>query len=900
MLNNFPISDKHMKHPINFHPSKPWPRDNLIPILKTALWVKEFRFARQTALQWLTSFPGDMPVELIHGQALLGEGHIKQARRVAKKLWDRDPEYTEAQELLLNTGDSVESNANSNVIALGKKNISNKPGIENHLREAREALQAKNLPVAEIHIQQALVDEPESSLTALTHLRIIASRPDTPRQAVHSLAKHFHLRWPECVQFMLLLADSLIDSGDSEQAVAILHQAASFDITGQVIERLWGPNHPYINLWPTKLNAVVNNPIPASVKAVLGWNLLDANIPYLGEDSSEGFGSEPITIVGDLQKSETPIVEKSGMETDINVENQPGDSANPSNDLPETLRSVKAELESVGERLNKPAIAHSDGRYPTYIVFTTRHGLQDKYSRAGFAMLDAAMQELAEVIRSRPEWGAIVYYADDPACAAEMGLKPAQAGDAWSLKLALADIDKALKKKGAMIGALLIVGGPQVVPFHNLPNPTDDPDTEVPSDNPYATRDENYFIPEWPVGRLPDESGNNPAALLGNLQSISAFHANNRTRSLYWWDQLRMWLAGLFRSTCKTTYGSFGFSAEVWRKASLEVFQQIGSPKELVTSPPINIMEKGKQTGLSFSGKLGYFNLHGLADTGEWYGQRDPSNGSPGPDYPVALRTKDVLNGGRTPEIIFSEACYGAFVHKKTIENSLALKFLASGCRAVIGSTVMSYGSISTPLNAADLLGIAFWKNINEGIPVGDALRRAKIHLAREMHKRQGYLDGEDQKTLISFVLYGDPLAYPTKNSPGFEPLVGSKRKKTLVRPLSPPPKVKTVCDRAEVQGISDPIPDEIMTHIKRVVTQYLPGLQDATVSMSHEHLECACEGHNCPTGQLGVKAQPDIKPERRVITLSKSIPTEKHMHPTYARLTLDKTGKVVKVAVSR
>ena len=202
---------------------------------------------------------------------------------------------------------------------------------------------------------------------------------------------------------------------------------------------------------------------------------------------------------------------------------------------------MQTELERVGERLQKPALAHADGRYPTYIIFSTRRGLQQKYGRAGFAMLDAAMQELAEAIRHHPEWGAFVFYADDPTCTAQVGIKPALAEDAWSLKLALADLDEALDKKGAMIGALLIVGGPQVVPFHSLPNPTDDPDAEVPSDNPYATRDENYFIPEWPVGRLPDEDSKIPVALLGSLQSITNYHANNSQRSLRWWEQIGIW-----------------------------------------------------------------------------------------------------------------------------------------------------------------------------------------------------------------------------------------------------------------------------------------------------------------------------------------------------------------------
>jgi len=84
------------------------------------------------------------------------------------------------------------------------------------------------------------------------------------------------------------------------------------------------------------------------------------------------------------------------------------------------------------------------------------------------------------------------------------------------LKLALADLDAALCKRGERIGALLIVGGPEIVPFHRMPNPVDDQDVDVLSDNPYATCDSNYFVSEWPVGRLP-RAGSSAAFLLGNF-----------------------------------------------------------------------------------------------------------------------------------------------------------------------------------------------------------------------------------------------------------------------------------------------------------------------------------------------------------------------------------------------
>jgi hypothetical protein len=62
---------------------------------------------------------------------------------------------------------------------------------------------------------------------------------------------------------------------------------------------------------------------------------------------------------------------------------------------------------------------------------------------------------------------------------------------------------------------------------------------------------------------------------------------------------------------------------------------------------------------------VAYYNLHGLIDSAEWYGQRDLSAPSNVPDYPVALGPKDLVKNGRAPEIVFSEACYGAYIEKK-------------------------------------------------------------------------------------------------------------------------------------------------------------------------------------------------------------------------------------------
>ena len=103
-----------------------------------------------------------------------------------------------------------------------------------------------------------------------------------------------------------------------------------------------------------------------------------------------------------------------------------------------------------------------------------------------------------------------------------------------------------------------------------------------------------------------------------------------------------------------------------------------------------------------------------------------------------------------------------------------------------VGSTCISYGSVTTPLIGADLLGITSGGYVQDGISTGEALMRAKIELVREMNKRQGYLDGEDQKTLISFVHYGDPFMCKDSDEPLKKvicPQHGKSRGDTSLRP---------------------------------------------------------------------------------------------------------------------
>lgn len=942
------------------------PRYQYLALLQAAIRASEFRFAREAALTWLAAFPGDLEAGLLYAEALMGENHPRQALTILEGLCQVDPEFLSAQELQLAARRACElpvvPDTLTSVAALGgqlagQKTIADSPisfsplAGENVSRDtiaawgrllyqARQAIQQNAYDQAEQLVRQILAADPPTPLVAVTHLQVLEAAGQAPLQARRSLAELYHRRWPDCLPCTLLLADWLMQSGESEQAVTLLHEVSARDIGGQIARRLWGQNHPYAALWPENLEAAVKIAIPAAVAASLGWNQLpaggggpddtggksveiaasgrpdpaspDPSEPLATEPEPDPAGSGPTPAGAVIQEkafqecqpvTEGPVLDQpapDGIPVLMVREIEPGTSPAPA----ESLRSVQDELERLAAQLNHVGVMRQDGRFPIYVIFSVRSKLAALYGQQALESLEAELKQLVETCRSRPGWGAMLFLADDPAFTAPFGIKPARPGDPWGLKLALVDLDAALAKRGEMIGAVLIVGGPEIVPFHHLPNPVDDDDLDVASDNPYATRDENYFIPEWPVGRLPGGAGNDPGLLIKTLRRIHTQHAAP-ARPANWyallWEKLTSWL----RPSRPGGRRSFGYTAAVWRQASLSVFRPIGEPRSMLVSPPWGVngsaghVPSGKLTEIPTPipfAKLGYFNLHGLADAAEWYGQRDPADRQEGPDYPVALRPQDVgtvdyQKDSCGPQVVFSEACYGGHILGKPFDKTMALSFLAAGTQAIAGSTSMAYGSVSTPLIAADLLGHSFWNYLRDGLAAGEALRRAKIHLAREMHDRQGYLDGEDQKTLISFVLYGDPLA---------QPLGRAHRPKAIVRSLKPPAPIKTICDRVSEPGNGQAVPGEVLTYVKHVVAQYLPGMEDAQLTYSHERAECHATGHLCPTGQIKARAPINHPPQRQLVTLSKQVRLAGHTHPHYARLTLDGQGKLVKLVISR
>ncbi len=851
-------------------------RESLINLLHAARIAKRSDFGRSAASEWLSAWPGDTEVRLQLVQIELEAGLNEPAIGRLIELIEIDPEAPQAYQLLARayrqTGDNLRPpihDACYQVLSHGAPDPQTAPAWAVPLARAYQSLEDGDATIAVTAAQEALASGPSLALPTVMAMRAQLAAGNS--RAAVQLAEIGHDRWPSCVAFALVQALAKIEGGRAAEAVELLQRIAASDPLGLVAESVLGVDHPYRSLWPLEMQAALSRPVPSEVSGVMGGNHLDAPP---GSAAKQPTGREPAQLRRSIPKP-APGESFQG----------PDSGDRPANSPSEVLIQVRNEFDRLASKLNvRSPSTDEEGREPAYIVLSSHTRLVQQFGEPAFRRIDAAVLKMVETVRRKRGWNAYRVYIDHPRSLKPFGLVPCDPGNAWQIKLRLADLDQVLTERGEMIGALLIVGGPEIVPFHLLPNPTDDDDDSVPSDNPYATIDENYFAPEWPVGRLPSDS--DADQIVQMLTSATAAHSQQR-QSVPALSNLGVWIRGRLGRLFRPEPRAVGFTASIWKQSSLEVFRPIGAPRSLVTSPPASAASViSRPSGLS------YFNLHGLQDAAEWYGQRDPlRDHGAAVEFPVALRPEDIVNHGRAPKVVFSEACYGANILGKDQDSAVSLKFLASGSRAVIGSTKISYGSITPPLIAADLLGRLFWNELGSGLAVGEALRRAKLKLAGEMHDRQGFLDGEDQKTLIAFVLYGDPLFTPGS-------VAISSGPKSVTRSSQRPAVMKTACALGG-PDLLQADPDSVTAdRIRNIVAKYLPSMSDAECNVHGQHEGCSCEDHCCPTQQVGMKTAGTDS--TMVVTLSKKVTVGTNVHPRYARVTLDPSGKVTKLAVSR
>src|SRR5574341_657605 len=482
-------------------------RSDLIQPIEASLAAQEPTYARQVAQRYLSDWPGDLGMQLARARACAAEGDAQQAVAVLESLVAADPEAFDAQRLLGDQRRALNASDQATLAyaaahagdGLGAPDGSPLPDWAAPVRTPYLAERIGDWETAWRESEPALEASTPSPLPSLVHLCTLwhAGQLDLALP----LAEGFHARWPQVVAFKLCLAECLLKDGDRARALELLHDAAGQDLSGQVAQRHWGAAHLYTQLWEADLSAPLPGPLPAELITALGLNRLT------GAQAPTRNSHPPIPI----PPSETARSQSSPI--------------SPSSGSSEEIADIQFQLDALAERLvrQKAKSQLPIGDYHYYIL-SSRTRLIQAFDLNGFMAIDDQLKTLAANVAARAKLRVAVLYVDDPASLKALGLRPVNPSNAWDIKGLLSDLAAQLRKRNEAIGTVLIVGGEDIIPFHHLPNPTDDPDADIPSDNPYATPDENYFVPEWPVGRIPCGVGNNPAPLLHALELAAQAH----------------------------------------------------------------------------------------------------------------------------------------------------------------------------------------------------------------------------------------------------------------------------------------------------------------------------------------------------------------------------------------
>jgi Flp pilus assembly protein TadD len=531
-----------------------------------------------------------------------------------------------------------------------------------------------------------------------------------------------------------------------------------------------------------------------------------------------------------------------------------------------------------------PPSTHGSRR-PAEVILAWEEGLRSHFGTDNAPALAEALQGLAQAAE-RCGVASRIVYVDRPPYAE---LPRPDPHDPQQIKSFLDALDRRLGGEELDFQYLTLVGGGSLLPFALLPNPSEDTDEAVPSDNLYASRDPTYLIPERATGRLPDDGSGLASPFLEQLARCASRRRGELgpATSSGCLGALLSWLQAFtpLQQSKGPAERRFGLSAQVWAQASEQVFRLLPGNEALHLCPPD--CHDAITPSLLADVPLAYFNLHGAADAPNWYGQRDMATPDQGPLMPVAFSPEHVPAGRVEGIVVYSEACYGAHILGKNTQSSVALRFLAEGALGLVGSTVISYGVSTPPLTDADLLGQMFWQHVLRGEGLGDALLQAKIDFTREMYSRQGYLDGDDMKTLLEFVLYGDPLAALGTFS------VPSEAHGSTEAPAPP-----VLCSRHAKAVALHQLSGDLVARVRRSLSWLQQGEAVGNVEVA---LRSGCPGGcctgRCPTAQEQVAAGP----EALVFSTRREIRAEDGTHiPQWARVVVDPRGHIVKMAVTR
>ncbi len=312
------------------------------------------------------------------------------------------------------------------------------------------------------------------------------------------------------------------------------------------------------------------------------------------------------------------------------------------------------------------------------------------------------------------------------------------------------DLQAALRS--APGASVLLLGGAATMPFFELPLPGTqlDSDALVPTDNPYgvpgaSVEAHEVALPERGVGRIPDHPDDTAASFAAR--------------------------AGALCSPLPSDPGDsacYLLSTQSWKRTSASMAERVVPRPAVDLAPPRTPGDFGRPAFVPADARRHLFNLHGSDRVAPWFGE-NASGGEYPPAFDPAAVTALASAHRAAGAVVVSQACYGAFLlipgGLRRTNQACCLQFLEHGAAAFLGSTTIAYGGTAGAMVCSDVLAVEFLRAAAEGLSLGTALQRARGVLAAAVRSPP---PGTALKTLLQFVLYGDPrrvLAKPAQTA---------------------------------------------------------------------------------------------------------------------------------------
>jgi hypothetical protein len=387
---------------------------------------------------------------------------------------------------------------------------------------------------------------------------------------------------------------------------------------------------------------------------------------------------------------------------------------------------------------------------------TVRGRLASKYSAADLRTIDAAVRkwitaDAARGIRT------VHVAVDDRRQMQEHGAGAATVkGTATALQVKRA-VDALWSRLSP--DYLVLFGAPDVVPYFVVSNPSfnvdGDDEKTTPTDNPYAcsapyarARRASYLVPDRVVGRIPDMvKDGDPAWFLAYLETATKWAS--RPRSDY--------------------DGAYAICCDEWKDAGRDCMEYIGEPRDrLMISPPVDDDTAAARTRLKARAHM--IKCHGAGMDPMFYGQK-------GEDFfPEALRSETLKTRVAPACLPAAMCCFGAQVYwpddpraSRRGQWPIASTYLRMGALGFAGSTMVAWVGPGEMM-CADWIAAGYLKGVLGGASLGRAMLEAKQDFVRWVQQQGRAPDLAEEKTLVEFVLLGDPSIHPVAAAPAAVP----------------------------------------------------------------------------------------------------------------------------------